>query len=510
MQSRWQIDVCPLAILFLASLSFSMPVSNSSLSQAAIHVRRAQQLEHEKKWVEAEKEFRIARQEDPNSTAAAVGHAEALVQIGQPFDAELELEMFLKEHPDAERAHEFYAVVALGASDDFMVAQTELETCVKLNPANPLAWKSLGDVYLGRANAAQAIAAYARASHLRPGDPVIMASLADAYSENSQNDKAGAIFLSAIRMAAKIPDSEQGREKRAAVQYLYGKYLLDQNRAKDSVAAMTIAISYNPRSAAALYSRARAYVAMQDYKNAEEDALAAFQLDPHDKQGPLLLIDIYRKEHDQAKMEQYVEITQKIVDDEQQHSVLVHELLSLLGNAERALKKGQFQEAIPPYEELLKKLPTFYEAYFGLGMSYAETGRLADAEAALRKYVSFKNVSGDGHSALGIVLLQEGQGQKAIPELEQALQIDPSLDEARKALAVEYVSESKLDAAVRTLRGAQGSKDPQLIAMLGSVLLQKGDAVGARRELNRALALQPDDPDALKLKQEISSTSQGK
>jgi Flp pilus assembly protein TadD len=43
--------------------------------------------------------------------------------------------------------------------------------------------------------------------------------------------------------------------------------------------------------------------------------------------------------------------------------------------------------------------------------------------------------------------------------------------------------------------------------MLAGVLLQKGDTANAQREVRRALAIQPDDADALRLKQEILDQS---
>jgi len=492
---------------FLFTPRFAEAATARHVPSAMDHVHAGQQFEREQKWAEAEREFRIARQEDPNSAAAAVGHAESLVQIGQPFDAELELQSFVQQHPSSERAHEFYAVVALGASDDFLVAKNELETCVKLEPNNALAWKSLGDVYLGTAQFSDAVKAYGRASRLLPDNPMVMAALGDAYSENGEKQKADEVFRKAIKMTATLSQSPQDRKSRAAVQYLYGKYLLEENRAKESIAATTLALNYNPRSAAAFYNRARAYNAIQDYKHAEADALTAFQFDPHDKEGPLLLVAIYRKENEPEKVQQYADVVQKLVDEKEEHSVLVRDLLSLLGTAELALKKGQFEQAIPPYEELLKKLPTFYEAYFGLAMCYSQTGRLADAEATFRKYLSFEKISADGHASLGILLLQERRGQDAVPELEQALQIDPTMDETRKVLAQEYMREGKPNEAIRILRAAAGSKDVQIKLMLADILLENGDVAAAKREVRMALALQPNDAAALQLQQDILSRS---
>ncbi|HLV85836.1 MAG TPA: tetratricopeptide repeat protein [Candidatus Sulfotelmatobacter sp.] len=475
------------------------------LPSRANHLQQGMLLARNGKWADAESQFRIAHQNAPDSTEAEVGHAEALVRIGQPFDAALELQSFLRDHPDSARAHEFYAVVTLSISNDFLLAQAEMEKCVKLEPNDGKAWKSLGDIYLDHTTPQDAIGAYRKAARLLPYDPLVVASLADAYSQAGDALKAQTMFAKAIKMTEGTPGSAESVRAKAAVQYMYGRYLLSQGRAKESVTATTRALSYNPGSTVALYNRARASIALGDYKSAEADALHAFELGPRDKQGPLLLIDIYRKEQDPDKAQKYAELAQKLVDQEQERSAFGREVRSLLGLAESALKQGKFTEAIPPYEELIKKVPTFYEAYFGLGMSYGQTGRLADAEASLRKYLSFQPVSGDGHAALGVILLQLQRGPEAVPELKQALQIDPSLDEARKALASEYIRESKLDDSVRTLRAAKDTKDTQLMVMLASVLAQKGDTTGALSEIHRALLIQPDDPDALRVKQEILS-----
>ena len=485
----------------------AQPAARSAARPATVraldHVRQGRRLAAENKWADAEREFRIANQQDPASADAQVVHAEALVKIGQPFDAALELQSFLNDHPNSARAHELYAVVALAIKDDFLVAEKEMEQVVKLKPNDGMAWKSLGDIYVDHATPKEAIEAYHKASRLLPRDPSIVAALADAYAQAEDSQKARETFARAVKMSKAVPDSPQARRNKAGVQYLYGRYLLDQGHAQESIAAITEALAYNPHSAVALNLRARGYEASGDYKRAEADALQALEFGPHDKQGPLLLIDIYRKLQDVEKVRQYAETAQKLVDEEQDRSSFAREVRRLLGVAEAALRESRFSEAIPPYEDLIKKVPTFYEAYLGLGMCYSQTGRLSDAETAFRKYLSFQKISGDGHAMLGVLLLQLGRGEEAASELEQAILIDPSLDEARKALATEYMRESKLEEAVRTLRAARGTKDTQLIVMLASVLVQKGDVAGAQREISRALAIQPDDPDALRLKQEI-------
>ena len=493
--------------LFASSRGFLSAQSKTETSAVANHIRQGRLFEKEKHWAEAEREFRAALQINPHSGQAAVGHAETLVELEQPFDAQLELQSFLEQNPNVARAHELYAVLAISLKDDFILAEREMEKCVKLAPNNGMAWKSLGDIYMDHTTPSDAIRAYQHSAQLLPQDPLVLAALANAYAQDGDNQKAGTTFLKAVRMSQLAPDSSESRKNKAGVQYLYGRYLLDQNHPKESMEAINRALAFNPRSAVALYLRAKAYESVGDYKRAETDALQAFAIEPRSKEGPLQLVSIYRKLHDPEKAQQYAEIAQKLVDEEQSRASFSREVRRLLGVAEAALREQRFSDAIPPYEDLIQKVPTFYEAYFGLGMCYSQTNRIADAEAAFRKYLSMQKLSGDGHAMLGIVLLQEGRGREAAAELQQALDIDPTLDEARKALATEYLQESKPEDSLRILRQARDTKDAQLVAMIAEILLQKGDVVGAKREVARAVALQPDNTDALRVKQEIMARS---
>jgi Flp pilus assembly protein TadD len=188
---------------------------------------------------------------------------------------------------------------------------------------------------------------------------------------------------------------------------------------------------------------------------------------------------------------------------EDEHFAMGRTLRDNLGEVEPLLLKGDYQQAAVRYEAIVKTLPTFYEAYFDLGMCYGQLGRLPDAEAAFRKYLSFQPASADGRASLGILLLEEGRGAEAVPELEEAIQIDPSLTEARKSLASEYIRESKAKEAVAVLRPAESEKDEQVLVLLALALKQTSAYANALVAVNRALDLHPDDAQALQIKQEI-------
>jgi tetratricopeptide (TPR) repeat protein len=467
-----------------------------SPKSAPDHRALAADLVAKHRWREAEKEYRIYRNEHPDSVDAIVRHAEALMEIGQPFDAALELQKFLQAHPDSPRALELHALLSSGALHDASGAEADLEKCVKLDPNNFLAWKSLGDFYLDQARNDDAIHHYLVAVKLRPEDPIAVASLAYVRSLTNAPEEAAAGFKEAARLA---------REPRevVGVQTLHGRYLLDAGQKEEAVNAFSQALAADRNSTEALTWRAEAYAGLQKLPQAETDALAALERSPNDKRSALLLLKIYRQQGMTEKAEKYALIVQKLADAEDAHFAMGRTLRDNLGEAEPLLLKGDYKEAAVRYEAIVKTLPSFYEAYFDLGMCYSQTGRLTDAEAAFRKYLAIQPASADGRASLGVLLLAEGHHREAIPELEEAIQIDPTMTEARKNLASAYLQESDPKAAVAVLRPAENEKDEQVLVLLALALEQTSAYAHALEAVNRALALLPGDSQAIQIKQEI-------
>jgi len=466
------------------------------------HLLLGKQFGAQGKWKDAENELRIYKFQNPDSTEAVVLHAESLIKIGQPFDAALEIQAFLQHHPDALRAHELYAVLAAEPLRDVNLAINELNICVKLAPRDFQAWESLGDSYMDQSKGEQAVGAYEMAVRLRPGDAVAVASLGRAYSEGGLGEKADREFKRAAQLAARPGQPAQAA---ATVDYLWGQYLADKGSAEAALPALTRAIAFNPRSPDAYYWRARAYDKTGDRERAIADARKAIELSPLDKGSAVFLITLYRKAGAIEEAHKYADLAQKITDAEQAKQTFGRELRDTLGKAEPLLLAGNFVDAIPLYESIVKQLPTFYEAYFDLGTCYAQTGRVGDAETALRKYLSLQPISADGHAALGLVLAEQNKNDEAIAEFSQAIQIDPTQVEARKALANEYLQQQRTADAISVLKRGQDGHDIQLEMMLASALSKNGDFSSAVAAADRAIAIDPASQPARQLKQDLLS-----
>src|SRR5215204_5581089 len=71
-------------------------------------LRRGKAYAGEGRWREAEEQLRLHLNRHPKTAEAVVLHARALAALGQPFDAALELEEFLKQEPESVPALKLY------------------------------------------------------------------------------------------------------------------------------------------------------------------------------------------------------------------------------------------------------------------------------------------------------------------------------------------------------------------------------------------------------------------
>jgi tetratricopeptide (TPR) repeat protein len=498
-------------LFFFATAAFALQAAKApSLAAKAPTASSEQSLERGRiygskgQWQDAERELRSYRNTHPDSVEGIMLHAESLIQLNQPFDAALELQKFLQSHPDAVRPLELHASLAADKLRDKPLAQSELEKVTKLAPKDSRAWRALAQIYIDQGDWTPAIPALKRAALLTPQDAVVVASLGYVYGQTDDPKQAAIEFNKALQLSKNTPKDA------ALVEMLYGRFLLDSGQAKESVALFDASLKFDPRYASGFYWRARAYQALQKLDAAEADALESIRLDPHEREAPLLLVSIYRKQGNTEKAQEYADMVKRIGEEKEGQQVKGRALRDDLNQAEHLLLAGNFAEAATRYESILQTLPTYYEAYFDVGMCYSQTGRPGQAEEAFRKYLKFQPVSSDGRAALGILLLSEGRGSEAIPELEQAIQIDPSLIEARKALAAEYLRESKPKSAIVVLQSEAKSPDKDLQLLAAEAYLQLGEWPSALRSVDRALAIAPGDPESNRVKQEILSRQREK
>jgi len=147
------------------------------------------------------------------------------------------------------------------------------------------------------------------------------------------------------------------------------------------------------------------------------------------------------------------------------------------------MAEGRLSEAIPYLQTAVRIDPDSPPAHTDLGSALAQSGQLPDAIAQFEQAVELAPNAPIPHNNLGSALTQAGRFPEATNEFQAALRLDPNYDEARRNLAA---AESQAQSA--------GPAESHMVR--GVALLKAGDLSGAVTELETAVRLDPNDPDA--------------
>jgi tetratricopeptide (TPR) repeat protein len=449
---------------------------------------------NQQKWKDAEAALRSYLQTNPaEATGATVMHARSLVFLGQPFDAVIEIESFLKRQPNSLPALKLYGELLDLVVKDRDQAEAVWLKCLSLDRKDADLWRTLGGLYLTRGKNDEAAKHFNEAARLQPTDALIAANLAYTYSLLQKKAETTSTFTRALRLNIKQRDP--------IVYFLYGRYWLEQQKYAESITWLTKCLTINPHLAAAYYQRALAYEKSKAFKPAEADAWAALREDERNKEAHQLLVRIYRAQNKPELAQKSAEAIEKIVAAEGQQQSANRDINQYLRVAEPLLREGKFAEAIPQYEQIVKTMPNFYEAYFALGISYSQVGKMAEAETALKKYLQFQPLSADGASALGILLTQLGRHQEAREMLRRAIGYDDTLPEARKALAQSHLATYEFAEAKKELMKlaqTENGCDNECELMLARAYIELDEKQAAADLINKIRQAHGKDPRFMK------------
>jgi tetratricopeptide (TPR) repeat protein len=107
---------------------------------------------------------------------------------------------------------------------------------------------------------------------------------------------------------------------------------------------------------------------------------------------------------------------------------------SRLQHASRAVSAGKLDQAETELELILHSTPGDYRALDLLGVVRVLQRQETEAEKLFRQVVQNGPDFAPGHAHLGLLYLQMGRPQDSIPELREALRIDPNRTDAASAL----------------------------------------------------------------------------
>jgi len=210
---------------------------------------------------------------------------------------------------------------------------------------------------------------------------------------------------------------------------------------------------------------------------------------------------------------------------------------SPLQDAAKELSAGKLDQAEQDLQTALRSNPRDYRALDLLGVVRVLQHQEAKAEELFDQVVKAKPDFAPGHAHLGLLYLHLGRAQDAVPELQQALQLDPGRTDAAGALAHILMDQAKSasasgdwDGALRFLLEARkyapenadvlyefgivaqklSLVDDEIAAFQQTLRLRKDDALAmfylgfalmgraryddARQQFAQYVELRPDDP----------------
>ena len=153
-----------------------------------------------------------------------------------------------------------------------------------------------------------------------------------------------------------------------------------------------------------------------------------------------------------------------------------------------------YQNAFDALKQAVKLAPTSAEVHNWMGAFLMGRGNLPDAITELRKAVSLDPRYARAHTNLGSALAKSGDLAAAVAEFRKTLALDPNSWEAHLNLALALRENGDAASALAHLRRVVQAqpKNPTIQCELGQTLRQNGDLAASVAAFDRALELEPE------------------
>jgi len=167
----------------------------------------------------------------------------------------------------------------------------------------------------------------------------------------------------------------------------------------------------------------------------------------------------------------------------------------------RDFAKRQAAKSLAHFRKAVLICPDFYEAYYSIGLVDIYLARYPDAIDAFQKAIDLS--FGQyllAEFAMGVALWHDGRLPEAEAVLRRAVEADPSYAVGHLYLSVVLSEENRLEEAEKSARAA-ALRSPKLATaylVLASINARRGDPEEQLRNLEKYLALAPDEQGAMR------------
>ncbi len=183
--------------------------------------------------------------------------------------------------------------------------------------------------------------------------------------------------------------------------------------------------------------------------------------------------------------------------------------IKIFGEAQDAHEKGDFSGALKLYEKALAIAPEFPEAEYQRGSAFVSLNKLDEAEKAFRRAIELRADWTLPMASLGSILVNSNRYTEAEKVLTKALELDENNFPAIVALTDLRMRTKAAPAVLKELLGklqiVTSKANPTVSVLVSRAALERtlGDKAAAKTTLNRALAIEPKNKQALFERAEI-------
>ena len=513
--------------------------------EAAIHFSRADILLRQGKREEAEKELRMAVEEDPDSEYLRIKLAELLFQLEKYRDVIETLKKPEGGYRDVRRY--LYLGLAYQYVGDGDRAEATFNSMLQLETATPEDLIHVGRIFGYEGKYEQALRFYDRAEEMLPENADLHALKGEAYIAMEEVEKAGQEYREAVRIEpdrinswmvlAQLAESEEEWEEALRdygvvlrltpnpapilediirVAAKIGDFskaieitrrLVDENpdngvlwgllgvldyqveSLEEANRALEKAIEMGVDSYQLYLTLGRSLMEMGKTDEAIQNLEKAISLEPDEPIGRINLALAYFSAGDYEKAMANVEKVEEVQAESNQASYLKGLILS---------RMERYIEAIEPLETAMAGAPENTEILFSLAIAYERTGQREQAVDLLQKILTIDPDDSQVLNYLGYMWAERGENlDEAEKLIARALEIEPENGYYIDSMAWVYYQRGDYQKALQEmLRSIElADDDPVIFEHLGDIFHKLDRLDEAREAWKRSLAIDPDNQD---------------
>jgi len=315
------------------------------------------------------------------------------------------------------------------------LAIEDLNTVIRLDPNNAMAYLERGTAYSDKGDHDRAIADYNQAIRLYPNNANGYIARGIVYNIRQDYDRAIADHTQAIRLD---PNNFYAYYNRGNVYY----YKNDFDRA---IADYTQAIRLAPNFASTYNNRGQAHGNKGDFDRAIADFTQAISLNPDDANAYYYraIVNANKQDYDRA-----------IADFTQVIRIAPNAAEGYYNRGQAYGNKGDFDRAVADFTQVIRLAPNATEGYYNRGLAYFSKQDYDRAIADYTQAIGLYPNAAEAYFQRGGAYLYKQDYDRAIADFTQVIRLAPNADNAYYFRGMAYYYKRDYNRAIADLEAA--------------------------------------------------------